>query len=47
MINALFMVIAAIGTIVMLNAGFNVADIFLVTAILNSLVAIYIYKLRK
>lgn len=45
-INALFMVIAAIGTIVMLKAGFTVTDIFLVTAILNSLVAIYIYKLR-
>lgn len=46
-INALFMVIAAITTIIMLNAGFRVTDIFLVTAILNSLVAIYIYKLRS
>lgn len=45
-INALFMVIAAVATITMLKLGLTVTDIFLVAAIFNGLVAIYIYKLR-
>ena len=43
--NALFMVAAAIGTIVMLKLGFSVPQVFLVVAVMNALVAIYICRL--
>lgn len=44
-INALFMVAAAIGTIAMLKLHYSVIDVFLTIALLNALVAIYICKL--
>ena len=44
-LNALLMVISAIMAIVLLGAGVSIAQLFLVVAILNALVAIYIYTL--
>ncbi len=44
-LNALFMVFSAIMAIVLLNAGLSIPQLFLVTALLNVLVAIYIYSL--
>ena len=43
--NALFMVAAAIMAIVLLNAGLSIPQLFLCLAILNALVAAYIYSL--
>ncbi len=43
--NALFMVLSAIGTAIMLHIGFTITEIFLTLAVLNSFVAIYICKL--
>ncbi len=43
--NALFMVISALGTSVMLTSGFSVTEVFFTLAILNGLVAIYISSL--
>ncbi len=43
--NSLFMVLAAIGTVLMLKLNFTVNDVFLTIAILNLFVAIYIAKL--
>lgn len=44
-LNALFMVISAIGTVVMLTVGFNVTQVFLTIALLNAVVAIYACQL--
>lgn len=44
-INALFMVVSAIGTSILLGSGFSIPEIFLVTALLNAGVALYICKL--
>jgi len=46
-LNALFMVVASIMSAVLLSSavGFSLPQLFLVTAILNALVAIYIYTL--
>jgi 1-acyl-sn-glycerol-3-phosphate acyltransferase len=44
-LNALFMVGSALMAIVLLKAGFSIPQIFLVTALLNAVVAIYIYTL--
>ena len=45
-LNALFMVIAAILAMLMLGpAGFTIPDLFLMTAILNAVVAVYIFTL--
>jgi 1-acyl-sn-glycerol-3-phosphate acyltransferase len=45
-LNALFMVLASImATVLLGNMGFTLPQLFLVTAILNALVAIYIYTL--
>jgi acyl-[acyl-carrier-protein]-phospholipid O-acyltransferase/long-chain-fatty-acid--[acyl-carrier-protein] ligase len=44
-INALFMVLAAIGTLIMLKMHYTVNDVFLTVAMLNALVAIYICKM--
>ena len=41
-VNALFMVIAAVATAVMIKFGFTVLDVFLAIAICNGLVAMYI-----
>jgi acyl-[acyl-carrier-protein]-phospholipid O-acyltransferase/long-chain-fatty-acid--[acyl-carrier-protein] ligase len=43
--NALFMVFAAIGTVLMLKLGFTITQVFLTIAIVNAGVAIYICKL--
>ena len=44
-INALLMVLAAILAIIMLNTGFSIPQLFLTVALLNALVALYIYTL--
>lgn len=44
-VNALFMVIAAVATAVMIKFGFTVLDIFLTIAICNGLVAVYVCNL--
>ena len=44
-INSLFMVAAAVLAIVLLNAGLSIPQFFLVLAVLNAAVAIYIYSL--
>ena len=43
--NSLFMTASAVATIVMLKAGVTVPQVFLVVAILNFAVALYICKL--
>lgn len=42
-LNALFMVVAALVAMVLLNLGLSIPQLFLVTAILNALVAAYIF----
>lgn len=44
-INALLMVLSAIVAIVVLSLGFSIAQLFLLVAVLNVLVAVYIYSL--
>lgn len=44
-LNALFMVVASIMAAVLIGAGMTLPQLFLVTAILNALVAVYIYTL--
>ncbi len=44
-INALLMVLSAILAVIVLSLGFSIAQLFLLVAILNALVAIYIYSL--
>lgn len=44
-LNALFMVAAAVLAIALLNSGITVPQFFLVLAVLNALVALYIYTL--
>ncbi|VAW53343.1 Lysophospholipid transporter LplT / 2-acylglycerophosphoethanolamine acyltransferase [hydrothermal vent metagenome] len=44
-INSLLMVLSAIIAIVVLSSGFSIAQLFLFVAVLNALVAIYIYTL--
>ena len=44
-LNALFMVVSAIGTVFMLTLSFNVNQVFLTIAILNAMVAIYACQL--
>lgn len=43
--NALFMVIASLCGMLMLRSGFSIPQIFMATAILNAIVAIYIFSL--
>ncbi|MFJ3047711.1 MFS transporter [Herbaspirillum chlorophenolicum] len=43
--NALFMVVAALVAMVLLKAGLTIPEIFLATAIMNAVVAIYIFSL--
>jgi MFS family permease len=45
-LNALFMVIAALLAIGLLGAGCSVPQLFLITAVLNAFIAAYIYTLR-
>jgi 1-acyl-sn-glycerol-3-phosphate acyltransferase len=44
-LNALFVVAAAVMAIALFKAGFTIPELFLVTAALNAVVAIYIYTL--
>ncbi len=44
-INALLMVLSAIVAITMLSSGFSIAELFLLVAIFNAIVAVYIYSL--
>ncbi|MDO8651485.1 MAG: MFS transporter [Undibacterium sp.] len=44
-LNAIFMVVAALAAMLMLNAGFSIPQLFLATAILNAIVATYIFSL--
>jgi 1-acyl-sn-glycerol-3-phosphate acyltransferase len=44
-INAIFMVVASIVSIAVLMAGFTVPELFLLLAVLNVIVALYIYSL--
>lgn len=44
-INALMMVLSALLAIVLLNAGFSIPQLFLLVALLNAVVAVYIYTL--
>ncbi len=44
-LNALLMVISAVFAIAMLKAGLSIAELFMVVAILNASVAVYIYTL--
>lgn len=43
--NALFMVVASLAAMLMLKQGFTIPEIFMATAILNAIVAIYIFSL--
>jgi 1-acyl-sn-glycerol-3-phosphate acyltransferase len=44
-LNAVFMVAAAVMAIVLLQSGLNIPELLLVTAVLNAIVAIYIFTL--
>jgi 1-acyl-sn-glycerol-3-phosphate acyltransferase len=44
-LNAIFMVVAALAAMLMLNAGFTIPQLFMATAILNAIVATYIFSL--
>ena len=44
-LNALFMVAGALGAAALLGAGLSIPHLFLVAALLNALVAVYIYTL--
>ncbi|MGB7931015.1 MAG: MFS transporter [Gammaproteobacteria bacterium] len=44
-LNALFMVVSAIMAILILNAGLSIPQLFLVVAVMNAAVALYIYTL--
>jgi 1-acyl-sn-glycerol-3-phosphate acyltransferase len=44
-LNALFMVLAAVLAIVLLGAGFSIPQLMLITALLNAAVALYIFTL--
>jgi len=44
-INSLLMVLSAVVAIVVLSSGFSIAQLFLMIAVINMLVAIYIYTL--
>jgi len=44
-INAFFMVLSAVAAILLLRAGLTIPQLFLVAALLNALVAVYIYTL--
>ena len=44
-INAIFMVIASLLSIALLGAGFSIPELFVILALLNAAVAVYIYTL--
>jgi len=43
--NSLFMVVSAVGASALLGSGYTIPEIFLITALLNAIVALYICKL--
>lgn len=43
--NALFMVVGALGAMALLGSGFSIPSLFALAALLNALVAVYIYTL--
>lgn len=43
-LNALFMVVAALAAMLMLKQGFTIPEIFLATAVMNAVVALYIFS---
>ena len=43
--NALMMVLSAVMAVVLLGSGFSIAELFVIVAILNAVVALYIYSL--
>lgn len=43
-LNALFMVVAALTAMLMLKHGFSIPEIFLATALMNAIVAVYIFS---
>ncbi|MCZ6872111.1 MAG: MFS transporter [bacterium] len=44
-LNALFMVVSGITAMVILSNGFNIPELFMITALINALVSIYIFSL--
>ena len=44
-LNALFMIVSAVGAGALLTAGFSIPQVFLATALLNALVGVYIFLL--
>jgi 1-acyl-sn-glycerol-3-phosphate acyltransferase len=44
-LNALFMIVSALGVGVLLKAGFTIPQVFLIVGLLNALVAVYIFLL--
>jgi 1-acyl-sn-glycerol-3-phosphate acyltransferase len=44
-LNALFMIVSSIGVGLLLSAGFSIPQIFLITGLLNAVVAFYIFML--
>lgn len=44
-LNALFMIVSAVGVGLLLKAGFSIPQVFLITGLLNALVAAYIFIL--
>jgi 1-acyl-sn-glycerol-3-phosphate acyltransferase len=44
-LNALFMVVASVVALLLLKAGFTIPQLFMATAIMNAVVAIYIFSL--
>ena len=44
-LNALFIVVAAVAAIALLKAGLSIPDLFLVTGLMNAAVALFIYRL--
>jgi 1-acyl-sn-glycerol-3-phosphate acyltransferase len=44
-LNSLFMIVSAVGVGVLLGAGFTIPQVFLITGLLNAIVAFYIFML--
>ncbi len=44
-LNALFMIVSSIGVGLLLSAGFSISQVFLITGLLNAVVALYIFLL--
>lgn len=44
-INSLFMVLSSVGAVIMLKLNYSISDIFMLAAVINAFVAVYICKL--